>query len=109
MTRPDVTAGPIERNRKPEKTAAIGSGVGAETAAGVADGDGAGVGVWEKVVETKRQTKSRDRRKLCTIGNSLNCYVGKPYWVALWLDSRGFSSGNSDKISAVFYIKNLIL
>jgi len=47
ITRPDVTAGPIERNRSPEKTDdAIGSG-------GVGDGlgvEGLGVGVVGTVV-----------------------------------------------------------
>lgn len=56
ITRPEVTAGPIERNLRPENTPApIGSGVGVGVAAGVAvadalaagepAGDAAGVGV----------------------------------------------------------------
>lgn len=39
MTRPDVTAGPIDRKRKPEKTdEPIGSGVGVGVIAGVGVG-----------------------------------------------------------------------
>lgn len=68
MTRPDVTAGPIERKRRPEKAdAGIGSGVGAGVAAG------AGVGVWAKVKterDSRRQKKTKERRSCVTIGFS---------------------------------------
>lgn len=84
--RPDVTAGPIERNLRPENTAdPIGSGVGVgvgdwigvglggtdtivlfvESPLGVGDGVVAGVDAWPKNVDTDdnvRQTRTKNRR-----------------------------------------------
>ena len=73
MTRPDVTAGPIDLNRSPENTPdAIGSGVGVGVAAGtgVAVGVTAAVGVWATIAEVirrKLQSSKQIRRILNTI------------------------------------------
>lgn len=97
MTRPDVTAGPIERKRIPEKTAVpigsgvgVGVGVGAGVGVGVGEGvrtvafvespEGVGVGdaeagvggncCWVKIdctVNSKKQSTRNDRRNFCTV------------------------------------------
>ena len=84
MTRPDVTAGPIERNFKPAKVDAdIGSGVGIGVGEGVAVGAGVGaatfgeieaVGIWATMVEIKTnetQTNITETRSLYTVKGSL--------------------------------------
>jgi hypothetical protein len=89
LTRPEVTAGPMERNLKPENTeepigsgvgVGVGSGVGVgdvgttvalvESPAGVGDGEAPGcAGRWAKNVEKDsnvKQTRAKVKRRCCT-------------------------------------------